>query len=66
MTTPAPMTPQDRLRLIEEETDRLADRIDEAREAVHKAEKADSMASPGDSDLARGAVGGDAKDEHRS
>ena len=63
MSTPDPASPEDRLRLIEEETDRLADHIEEAKTAVHKAMAADSMASPGDSDLSRGAVGGDAEDD---
>jgi hypothetical protein len=39
--------PQDEVSAIEQETDHLARTIDKAREAVHRARQADSMASPG-------------------
>lgn len=64
MSVKDPKTPADRLRRIEQETDELAEHMDEARAAVHRATKADSLASPGAAGAAEwGTVGGDAKDE---
>ncbi len=63
MSVEDPKTPQERLRRIEQETDELAAHMDEAREAVRRAEKADSMAMPGTADSDHGVVGGDARDE---
>jgi len=68
MSEPEPKTPQERLRRIEEETAQLDRDIDEAREAVHRAGQADSMAYAGDAQGqgSVGAVGGDAEDEEPS
>jgi len=65
MSDPDPITPAERLRRIEEETDELDRHIDEAREAVRHATAADSMAVPGDErgEGSVGAVGGDAEEE---
>ncbi|MBR7835615.1 hypothetical protein KDL01_20235 [Actinospica durhamensis] len=65
MSVEDPKTPADRLRRIEQETDELAEHMNEAREAVRRATKADSMGSPGAVGGAaeQGTVGGDAKDE---
>jgi len=64
MSDPEP-TPAERLRRIEEETDRLDRHIDEAREAVRHAAKADTMAMPGDESGqgSAGSVGGRADEE---
>jgi hypothetical protein len=65
MSDPDPVTPAERLRRIEEETDQLDRDIDEAREAVRHATEADSMAMPGDERGAgsAGAVGGRGDEE---
>jgi hypothetical protein len=65
MSDPEPATPAERLRRIEEETDQLDRDIDEAREAVRHATKADSMAMPGDErgEGSFGTVGGEAGEE---
>lgn len=62
---PDPMTPAERLQRIEEETDQLDRHIDEAREAVRRATKAESMATPGDErgEGSVGSVGGRADEE---
>lgn len=54
-------TPQQRVRRIEEETDRLAEHIEQARDAVHRAGRADSMAEPGAEGSWKGVVGGEAE-----
>ncbi|WP_157436063.1 hypothetical protein [Actinospica robiniae] len=65
MSDPDPTTPAERLRRIEEETDQLDRHIDEAREAVRRATKAESMAMPGDErgEGSVGSVGGRADEE---
>lgn len=52
--------PEERLRRIEEETEHLAHEIDEARSAVERARRADSMTSPG---FERSAAGAEPWDE---
>jgi len=65
MSDPEPITPAERLRRIEEETDQLDRHMDEAREAVRRAAKAETMAMPGDEagEGSVGFVGGNAEEE---
>lgn len=65
MSDSEPATPAERLRRIEEETEQLDRHIDEAREAVRRATKAESMAMPGDErgEGSFGTVGGRADEE---
>jgi hypothetical protein len=59
MSVPDPTPPEDRLRRIEQETEELAEHMDEAREAVRKAGDADSMdSSTGTGGSGQGVVGG--------
>jgi len=46
-SVPDEPAPEDRLRRIEQETERLEHDLDQARDARDQARKADSMASPG-------------------